>query len=745
MRIKAARREFFANNAHGVRIVLVITTALVLAFGLAARFDPLPQGLTATYYPDTAWAGPPLKTVIEPVPSTATMMATWQNDLPPTYSATWTGSLVVPRTGTYTFATASDDGSWLFVDGHPVVENGGRHERRLASATIRLDRGVHGLFLKYVQEGDAIALELLWDGGGGPLVAVPAWALWTRRTEFARTLVSVVVWRGFRVAVLVWLASLAVAGAAFVARRAPRWIAASTANPYHRALTAIVVASVALNLVGITWGLPSEWVGDEVTPTLVMLAWGQHFTNGWFARYPPLQYYVLTMAYAPWLALKAFGWLRLTGPAEELALLLVARVIGIAFGAGTVVAVYACGARAFGHRAAVCAAGLVALLTPFVFYAKTANPEVPYVFWFAVSLAFYVRALGTLRLRDIVLSFVAGAAAVCTKDQAYPLFLSMPFVLAYCWVRAGRRLADWRLWIGPVAGAIVFLAIHNVPFNAAGFVKHVRDITGPGRAYRMFEPTLKGQFALLKLTVDLDRRSWGYPFFLVTLGGALVALADRSRRFVAIALLLVAATYYAGFIGVILYTYDRYVLPICVVQALFGGVAIEWLLARRLRPVVVALFVYTALYAGTVDVLMWRDSRYAAERWLIAHAPRGRLVATVFPLVTEPRTQAFDTVDIGTIENLQRWKPDYFVLNADYARAVAADTRPAALVEGLRRETLGYRLAFTYRTPSPWPWLPGAHPDLVGARDGTPVTSFLRNINPSIEIYTRASERVVAP
>ncbi len=722
-----------------MRLVLATTTLLVLAFGIAARLDPLSQGLTATYFADVNWTSVPLKSLVEPEPSIDTQLASWQGHLPETYSATWTGSLVVLRDGLYTFATASDDGSWLFIDGHPVVDNGGRHARRVATGVIQLERGVHSIFLKYVQEGGPSALELFWGPTATVLTPVPAWALWTRHAEFRRILASMVVWRGFRITLLIWVVSLTAAAAFGVATRLPAWIAYWTADPVRRALTIVVLGSVVLNLIGITWGLPSEWVGDEFTPTAVMMGIAHRYTNGWFDRYPPLHFYVLTLAYAPWLVLKASGWLHVAPPTEDVVLFLIGRLVGVAFGAATLVAVYACGAQSFGRGAGVWAAALFGLLTPLVFYAKTANPEVPYVFWFALSLAFYLRALQTLQARDLALMCIAAAAAIGTKDQAYALYLSVPFVLAYQIRRAGRRVADWRLWMGPVLGLAVFAAIHNLAFNLEGFINHVRDITGPGRAYRMFEPTFSGQLALLRLSVDIDRRSWGWPFFVLTLAGVFFAVRNRSHRLFAGALLLVAASYYAGFIAVILYNYDRYLLPICVVQALFGGVAIEWLLARHGRPIVLAAFAYTLLYAATVDVLMWRDSRYAAEGWLTSRAMRGhdRLVATIFPLVTEPRMQAFESVDIGTIDNLHRWNPDYFVVNADYARAVPADARTAPLVNRLRSEALGYRRAFNYRAQSPWPWLPAPHPDLVGPRDDAPIVSFLRDINPSIEIYER--------
>jgi hypothetical protein len=150
---------------------------------------------------------------------------------------------------------------------------------------------------------------------------------------------------------------------------------------------------------------------------------------------------------------------------------------------------------------------------------------------------------------------------------------------------------------------------------------------------------------------------------------------------------------------------------------------------------VAGVFAYTLLYAATVDVLMLRDSRYTVEQWLRARVRDDQVVGRVFPNVVLPRLADFQSEDIGTIDRLQQKAPAYFVLNADYARAAAPDTPLGQLVAGLQHETLGYRMAFRYRAPPPWPWLPAGHPDLVGPRLETSVFSVLRNINPTIEVY----------
>lgn len=741
-----------------LRLAAVAVTLVASALVLAERFEPSPAGLRATYFANPTWSTPPALAAIDRVPSTLGLIERWDNSPPEAFSVVWTGWIVAPRDGDYTLGTVSDDGSQVFVDGRLVVDNGGTHAARLARGAIRLTRGVHPLLVEYFQAGSQFRFELLWARGGAPLAPVPGWALRTRAGTLAQAAGSVLVDAAAAAGEWLSIALLAVAIAVAVwplRARLTAWLARESAWP---ALGWIVLGSLALNVAGFWWGLPGTWAPIEVTPRFLVGAVSQHFSGGWFEAYPPLHLFVLTLATGPILLLDALGRLDVHGVPGFTLLLATSRLVSVAAAAGTVVAAGVCGTRAFGRRAGLFAAATFALVAPFVYYAKTANVDAPYVFWWALSMIFYLRLLDDgSRVRDYALFAVFAACAVCTKDQAYGLYALLPAPIVYRLWREHRgtgrahplrsALADPRLVAAAGAAAVSFALFENLIFNFAGFLAHVRFIVGPGNAaWRMVQPTVGGHWTLMKLTARLVEESFGWPLFLACAAGLASAAAAPRLRGTAAWLLAPAASYYVSFIAVILYDYDRFVLPVCWLLALFGGLAFDRFVrvtsGARLPRVLgaaglSAAFAYSLLYAGAVDVLMIHDSRYAVQRWMAAHVSPDVPVGIAGPTDLLPTLDSFHCVDVPNIEWLKGQRPAYYVLNADYAHAVPPETGWGELIAGLERGTLGYRLVLRVRRPLPWAWLPGGHPDLVGPRDSTAVVSILDEIDPTIEVFRR--------
>jgi hypothetical protein len=239
------------------------------------------------------------------------------------------------------------------------------------------------------------------------------------------------------------------------------------------------------------------------------------------------------------------------------------------------------------------------------------------------------------------------------------------------------------------------------------------------------------------------RVAWGWPMFVVNTAGIGLALLTPRHRRIALWLALPVVSYYAGFIDVVLYNYDRFMLPVCLILSLFGGLAVDTWLATGGRPktwrlaAAAGIFAYTMLRAATVDLVMLRDSRYTVEQWLRANVRPSDVVGFVFPDQYYPRFNRINAEQIVSLSGLKERAPAYFVLDADYALAEPPDSEIGQLIAGLQNGQLGYRIVFRFRQQEPWPWLPGQSEELVGDRKQRPITSVLRHINPWYEVFTR--------
>lgn len=78
----------------------------------------------------------------------------------------FTGYIDIKRTGTYTFYTASDDGSVLWIDEQKIVNNDGRHGKRERSGKVYLKAGMHAVKLAFFEHTGGQVLEVKYAGPG---------------------------------------------------------------------------------------------------------------------------------------------------------------------------------------------------------------------------------------------------------------------------------------------------------------------------------------------------------------------------------------------------------------------------------------------------------------------------------------------------------------------------------------------------------------------------------------------------
>lgn len=78
------------------------------------------------------------------------------------------GYLHIATAGTYSFALASDDGSKLYVDGKPVVDNDGDHGVVTANGRVDLKPGKHAIRVEWFNGGGGAWLGAYFEGPGIP-------------------------------------------------------------------------------------------------------------------------------------------------------------------------------------------------------------------------------------------------------------------------------------------------------------------------------------------------------------------------------------------------------------------------------------------------------------------------------------------------------------------------------------------------------------------------------------------------
>jgi YVTN family beta-propeller protein len=90
------------------------------------------------------------------------------------FGLVFTATLTVATAGTYTFATNTDDGSDLSIDGTTVVSNDGDHGARLVSGSIALSAGTHSLRVRYFEWEYDQFLQVTYTPPGGSAQPIPA-------------------------------------------------------------------------------------------------------------------------------------------------------------------------------------------------------------------------------------------------------------------------------------------------------------------------------------------------------------------------------------------------------------------------------------------------------------------------------------------------------------------------------------------------------------------------------------------
>ena len=124
--------------------------------------NPFTPGLSGSYYRGIAFAGTPLLTRVD-----KDINFDWTKVGPANevghdnYSVRWEGAIKVTKSGNYTFATLSDDGARLWVNGKQVVDQWKGAKRR--QGQMELAEGQYDIKVEYFQTGGNAYCKLYWS------------------------------------------------------------------------------------------------------------------------------------------------------------------------------------------------------------------------------------------------------------------------------------------------------------------------------------------------------------------------------------------------------------------------------------------------------------------------------------------------------------------------------------------------------------------------------------------------------
>jgi len=492
-------------------------------------------------------------------------------------------------------------------------------------------------------------------------------------------------------------------------------------RPFPKVLLLILILSFILNIIGINWGLPSPgsrgWAADEITPVSVLNGMEMKFSNGWSARFPPLHFYTLSLFYFPFYSLDALNIINLPDSLLNTVFFIISRLVSVFMGTALVFMVYLCGCEITDKRSALFASLITALTPPFVYYSKTSNTDIPYLFWFILALYFLIRILKYHHTFD------------------YMLFAAAAHYKKTTWLKS---VFNRKTLSALITGTSLFVIIYNLVFNLQGFKRHFSLITGDAKGVRIFSNDISGHSGMLWQTVKHLNFILGFPVFVICILGFLYALTQKKKNPLLFIVFLLAPSYYVFFISVLGRNYVRYLLPVYIILSFFGGLCLAYFLhsSRRFKFIkyllVILLFVNSAAYSLSVDIIMLNDSRYYVEHWMEEHIKKDESILFIGFLNFLPRNKGFTHVTYilrPTYNQIRESNFQYIIFNSDLVKSAAP-----VLYQKIINSEDEYKLVLRYKS-SPWLNLLPEH-QIRGDKDIEIITN-LNLINPEIMIFQK--------
>ncbi len=428
-----------------------------------------------------------------------------------------------------------------------------------------------------------------------------------------------------------------------------------------RILLAILIASAALNIIGIGWGLPYRWNPDEpVASVLRMMANGTP-VNYDDLTHPPLYSYLLGLWLSPYLLfLKISGypfgpvaeaasvsWIKMAHVAPDFArgIYLAARLLSGALGVATVYMLYRLGKLLFGPGPALAGAGLLALTKGHVGVAHFAQSHLLVTLLLMGSLYFSMKALkGESPERPFRWACLLGGLALASKYNGGIVLL--PLLTTYVILvkrkspgQEPQSLAR-RIFFNPLLakGAVFYLLgiLIGWPTLVSHFHLYMGESIPEYLPYWAAERSgFLARFTLNTLSFLLTLiTNHGLASAAAIALGIWIALKRRAElKAPLLVLALFAVPYFTIFsaIGGV-HPENKFMIALLPALALFGGLGVFFFLrwerlGKKLRAGIFSMgLAYTLALVISAEAVFFNDTREQATRWVEANVRRGATI-----------------------------------------------------------------------------------------------------------------------
>lgn len=507
----------------------------------------------------------------------------------------------------------------------------------------------------------------------------------------------------------------------------------------HRTEVLLCLVTLLLYVPGIHWGLPfatsperiGVWAQDDISPlgplTETYNTFFQIAQNRWLP-YPLGHHFLLTLIYSPYLLV-----LMLTGsfsaptpiypfgfsdPATTFQLLtILARLVSIGMAAGIVLVAYQIGRILWNKESGVMAAAILLLTYPMFYYSKTANLEIPSLFWTSLALLIYVKILSDgINAKRAAWLGVFAALAVATKDQTVGVFFLPLLFLLLLHVKSSKQkeVSAWRPSLTFLAASLpVYSLFSGLAFDPARYFSHVnwlffKNAVIQAEYIEWFPLTFAGTLGLLGAMLRVHFWIFGPLLLFAGLSTMIYVFIRESPR----SLVLPLLSYVLIFVFIIHYFRIRYSMPLIFILSLLAGHGIvltlkSWQPSLAIQFVaMVLLFSWPAILSSDLLYQMFHDSRNTAAQWLTVHLDQRSKLGYCGNSNNLPHTPGnVELVQLpdgaSSVSYVKRYPPEVIVVMPDWTSRPGMEhgrTCSEQFFKNLQDGSLGYGSAAQFRT-----------------------------------------------